>query len=92
MMFTYQARIELSDEQRKILDEYARLMSSIEHFLFAQVAKGTIILCKNPSLTKFGMTARQFNACRVGLEGKIEACQASQEQAVNQLKTNRIIR
>ena len=87
MMFTYQTRLELSDEQRKILEEYARLMSSVERFLFAQSAKGnSIILCKNPSLITFGLTARQFNACRIGLEGKIKACQASQQHAVNQLK------
>ena len=87
MMFTYQTRVELSDEQRKILEEYARLMSSVERFLFAQSAKGhSIILCKNPSLITFGLTARQFNACRIGLEGKIKACQASQQHAVNQLK------
>lgn len=85
-IFTYQTRIELSGDQAKILELYARLMGSVERFLFAQSAKGSsITLCKNPFLKKFGLTARQFNACRIGLEGKIKACQAAQQHAVKRL-------
>jgi|GEM_PF-6890467 len=32
------------------------------------------------------MSARQFNACRVNLEGKILVCRVGQEQAIMSLK------
>jgi len=67
---TYQTRIpSLWDEP---LSEYASLMSEVEHHLFADISAG-----KNPNdlksfyLVRFGITARQFNAVRVRLEGKI---------------------
>lgn len=86
MIFTYQTRIELSNEIAKILEEYARLMSSVERRLFVQSAKGnSVTLCKSPFLQQFGLTARQFNACRIGLEGKIKALQAAQQHAVKRL-------
>src|SRR5271155_4617112 len=86
MLLTYQTRPELSDEQEVILRQYARLMSVVEHSLFAEVAKGkTTESCKNHFLEKFKITARQFNACRVSLEGKIEACRSGQERAVDSL-------
>jgi len=51
------------------------------------VAKGkTSASCKNEFLKTHGITARQFNACRVSLEGKISACRSGQEQAIVSLK------
>jgi len=68
------------------LQEYATLLSQVERCLYAQVAKGlTSASCKNVFLKRFNITARQFNACRVSLEGKIAACQASQERAIRAL-------
>src|SRR5262245_10558890 len=86
MTLTYQTRLKLSDEQDAILQHYASLMSVVEHSLFAEVAQGKATAsCKNHFLTKFNITARQFNACRVSLEGKIEACRAGQEHAIDRL-------
>ena len=86
MTFTYQTRIFLSPEQAEILQEYAALLSQVERCLYAQVAKGlSSASCKNAFLKRFNITARQFNACRVSLEGKIATCQASQERAIKAL-------
>ncbi len=41
---------------------------------------------KNYFLKAFEITARQCNACRVSLEGKIAAFQAAHEQAISTLK------
>jgi IS605 OrfB family transposase len=86
MMLTYQTRFELSDEQDAILQHCACLMNVVERSLFAEVAQGNATAsCKNHFLKKFNITARQFNACRVSLEGKIDACRAGQERAIDTL-------
>jgi IS605 OrfB family transposase len=82
MIFTYQTRLRLDERSAAILEEYAHLSNLVEHSLYAEVARGkTSASCKNESLKKFRITARQFNACRVSLEGKISACSAGQKQA-----------
>jgi IS605 OrfB family transposase len=87
MMFTYQTRLQLDEANTAIFDEYAKLFNLVEHSLYAEVARRkTSASCKNSFLKKFGITARQFNACRVNLEGKIAACRAGQEQALTNLK------
>ena len=87
MIFTYQTRLQLDERSEAILDECAHLSSLVEHSLYAEVARGkTSASCKNEFLKKFGITARQFNACRVSLEGKISACKAGQQQARASLK------
>jgi IS605 OrfB family transposase len=92
MMFTYQTRLQLDERAIAILDEYAKLANLVEHSLYAEVAKGnSSASCKNDFLKRFGITARQFNACRVSLEGKISACRAGQEQVVNSLKQQIVV-
>ena len=87
MMFTYQTRVFLDEKQEGVIQEYANLLSAIERSLYAEVAKGkTVASCKNDFLKKYAITARQFNACRVSLEGKIAACKATQESAIVSLK------
>jgi IS605 OrfB family transposase len=87
MILTYQTRLEINDEQDAILQHYANLLSTVERSLFAEVARGkTTASCKNQYLKDFNITARQFNACRVSLEGKIEACRKGQERAIDSLK------
>src|SRR5271169_5649226 len=87
MTLTYQTRLALNEKQEMVLHEYACLLSKVERALYAEMAKGkTSASCKNDFLKIYGITARQFNACRVSLEGKIAACKASQEQAIASLK------
>ncbi len=87
MTLTYQTRLLLDDRVAGILSECASLFNTVERSLYAEVAAGkTSASCKNSFLKKYGITARQFNACRVSLEGKIAACQTGQEEAVLSLK------
>jgi IS605 OrfB family transposase len=87
MTFTYQSRLRLDERLQAILSEYASLFNRVEHSLYAEMARGkTTTSCKNTFLKKYGITARQFNACRISLEGKIKACKASEGQAVESLR------
>ena len=71
-VFTYQTRLELDAGQTKLLDAYAELHGRAECSLFAALRAGQSINdLKRAFLPRFGLTARQFNALRVGLEGKI---------------------
>lgn len=88
MTLTYQTRLEIADELDFILQQYASLMNIVERSLFAETARGkTAASCKNQYLKQFNITARQFNACRVNLEGKIEACRAGQQRSIESLKS-----
>src|SRR5215217_3436807 len=87
MIFTYQTRLQPDKRGVAILNEYAKLSNLVEHSLYAEVAKGkNSASCKREFLKRFGITARQFNACRIILEGKISACRTGQEQALENLK------
>lgn len=69
---TCQTRIfpERSDEE--LLSSYASLFSKIEKKLFADTCKGKdFTSLKKEYIKKYAITARQFNSCRVTLEGKI---------------------
>ena len=81
MMLTYQTRLLLDEKKMEILLEYAYLFNKVERCLYAETVKGKASSsCKSSFLKQYGITARQFNACRVSLEGKIAACQSCQEQ------------
>jgi IS605 OrfB family transposase len=87
LVLTFQTRLKLNKDGDEILQECASLLTTVEHCLYAEVAKGkTSVSCKNEFLKQFDITARQFNACRVNLEGKIAACQAGQESAIISLR------
>ncbi len=69
---TYQTRID--DDLNAPLSAYASLMAHVEHNLFADIAVGKIAgSLKSRYLKDFQITARQFNATRVKLEGKIDS-------------------
>ncbi|MBK7000075.1 MAG: IS200/IS605 family accessory protein TnpB-related protein [Rhodoferax sp.] len=71
---TYQTRPDLTPEQAAILDAYADLYGQAERSLFAAIQAGDSLNdLKREFLPKFDITARQFNAMRVGLEGKIDS-------------------
>lgn len=79
---TYQTRLSLDAMQTQILSECAFLFNRVEHSLYAETATGksSASFCKNSYLKKYGITARQFNACRVSLEGKMASCQAGRNR------------
>lgn len=87
MTLTYQTRPTLDGKLKEILSECALIFNNVEHSLYAEVASGkNPASCKKSYLKKYGITARQFNACRVSLEGKIASCQASQDQGTLDLQ------
>lgn len=72
--FTFQARIAQDAVLDGVLDEYAQLYGHVERRLFAKMHAGQSSgSCKNEFLKEFSISARQFNAIRVGLEGKISS-------------------
>jgi hypothetical protein len=75
MMRTWQTRLQVSPEIAAVLASYARLFGQAERCLFADLAAGRKPLheLKREYLPRFGITARQFNAIRLGLEGKIRS-------------------
>lgn len=69
---TYQTRIHNGLDEP--LSAYASLMGHVEHCLFADISAGKMAgNLKSSYLTDFQITARQFNATRVKLEGKMDS-------------------
>ena len=80
---TFQSQLDIDEKIEQALNACAELLSRVEHSLFADIMAG-----KNPSelksnyILRFGITARQFNACRVQVEGKIESLKQLLREAV----------
>jgi IS605 OrfB family transposase len=84
---TYQTRPQIDESQDTILSAYSQLLNKVERSLYAEKAKGKATAsCKNIFLKQFGVTARQFNACKVSLEGKVAAARASQKSILSHLQ------
>jgi IS605 OrfB family transposase len=84
---TYQTRPSLSPLQEEILQACADLFAHIEHSLFADICKGKVASqLKSDYLVKYGITARQFNAIRVNVEGKIDSLKELRKQAILDLR------
>ncbi|MES2273286.1 MAG: transposase [Chlamydiota bacterium] len=82
---TYQTR--LGSQSNAPLLEYSILMAQVEHKLFADLSKGKESgSLKSSYLVKYGITARQFNATRVNLEGKIDSIKQRQTQLIEEKK------
>ena len=73
-VFTYQTRVSVSRAQDQILREYAARFGRVERTLYRDLEKGEDVnRLKSAYLVRFAITARQFNAVRVQLQGKVEA-------------------
>jgi IS605 OrfB family transposase len=87
-IFTFQTRLSLTESQALAMDAYAGLYGKVEHSLFAAMQKdASINVLKREFLPKFGITARQFNAVRVGLEGKIDSIKARRPELIAELQS-----
>jgi IS605 OrfB family transposase len=85
--FTYQTRLNLTPEQEVVLGCYAKHMSSVERKLFAKIAAGQdSSKLKKSFLIEFGITARQYNACRVQVEGKIASIKQLRVTQIDEAK------
>ena len=90
-IFTYQARVKDVDRLlNNFLNDYAGLYCLIERKLFAEVCRGkNISKIKNEYLVKYGITARQFNAIRIVLQGKIDSIKKQIDELSDSLFDNK---
>jgi hypothetical protein len=67
---TFQCRI----DPHPALDAMADLLCRLERLLYAEIAKGdaNMTAAKRAFIAQHGITARQFNALRIRVEGAIE--------------------
>ena len=73
-VFTYQTRVHCQGPENEVLDAYAELYGKVERTLFAATQAGNNATdLKHEYQLRFGLTARQFNAIRVGLDGKVSS-------------------
>jgi IS605 OrfB family transposase len=87
MISTFQTRFIIDEKADEILEKFAYLFSTVERKLYSEVASGKkTASCKNRFLKQYGLTARQFNACRVSLDGKLAAYRTGQMQRLDSLK------
>src|SRR5215471_7279808 len=87
-VFTYQTRVSVIAEQDKKLREYAMLFGRIERTLFQEMQKGADAnQLKSEYLVRFKITARQFNAVRIQLQGKIDAIRKLLPVQIEHLRT-----
>ena len=84
---TYQTRLSLHPMAQKAFQMCAELFAYIEHSLFADICKGEAPgKLKSSYLVKYGVTARQFNAIRVKVEGKIASIKELRKMQISNLK------
>ena len=73
-IYTYQTRLTVTAEQSAQLDRYAALHGQIQRTLFAALKAGRDLNeLKVEFCAKYGVTARQFNALRIELDGKTQS-------------------
>lgn len=85
--FTYQSRLKVDSIGYTILQDWAELFGKVQRTLFADLMKcEEMNFLKRSYLQEYGLTARQFNAIRVSLQGKIEAAKQSRARHVADLK------
>lgn len=87
MMRTWQTRLSLGGDDVATLDAYAPLYGRAERSLFAELAAGQKSKndLKRECLQRFCITARQFNAIRIGLEGKVRSIQERWPDLIKEL-------
>jgi IS605 OrfB family transposase len=85
-IFTYHTRLALTSAQEEILTSYAVLYGKVERSLFAAIQAGRQPTKLKPEFMKtFGITARQYNAVRIHLQGKIASIKALRPVQLEQL-------
>jgi len=69
---TYQTRLRASPEIAKVLDQYGAVYGHAQRSLFARICAGkSAVKIKSEFSKEHGLTARQFNAMRIELDGKV---------------------
>src|SRR3990167_3552126 len=84
---TWQTRLSLGSIAQETFQACAKLFAHIEHCLLADISKGKAVNeLKSSYLVKYGITARQFNALRVKVEGKIASIKELRKIQISDLK------
>lgn len=84
---TFETRISVDPHTDELLHACAHLFSHIRHRLFADIASGKSPgELKNDYLACYEITARQFNALRVQVEGKIASIKKRRPQLIAETK------
>ena len=84
---TYHTRLPVNEEALECLSQCAAHISQVERSLFADIAAGhRAVDLKKQYLKRFQITARQFNACRIQVEGKIASIKAKLPEQIKSLK------
>ena len=82
-ILTFQTRIDVRGDAEAALTQTAALLSKVERSLLAAIlASKTAGQLKTPYLKAFGITARQFNGCRVQVEGRIQSLKERNKQRI----------
>ena len=84
---TYQTRYKTTQENLEILTQYAFVMSSVERKIFAKIMSGKDLNdLKREYISKYQITARQFNSCKIQTQGKIKSYKEKREEDIALLK------
>jgi IS605 OrfB family transposase len=84
---TYQTRPPLDPIAQKAFQACAELFAHVEHRLLADISKGEKPSeLKSSYLVEYGITARQFNAIRVKVEGKLASIKELRKMQISDLK------
>jgi len=88
LIHTYQTRLALDELADTAFNEMAKLFSKVQRTLFADIMAGAQPSeLKSKYLIRFQITARQFNACRVSIEGLIASRKQLQILQIAELKS-----
>lgn len=86
-IFTYQTRLSINETQLRIFAALGVLMGIIERTLFADLQRGKqASSLKSDYLQRFGITARQFNAVRVQVDGKIASIKELRQIQIKEIQ------
>lgn len=86
-VFTYHTRVQVTPEQDHLLRDYASLFGRVERSLYAELEKGKDARqLKTEYLVRFAITARQFNAVNIQLQGKIQGLREQLPVGIDNLK------
>ena len=84
---TFETRIKVDPLEDQLLHTFAALYAHVSHRLFADIASGKKAAdLKNDYLACYEITARQFNAIRVQIEGKIASIKQRRTALIEESK------
>jgi hypothetical protein len=87
--FTYRTRINTCKELDDDLTKCSYLLSKVERSLFKDYYQKNknINELKSFYIKRFGITARQFNSCRIKLKGKVSSFKTLLKERTSNLET-----